>query len=147
MQACVPMCVLTGKLEVGLGGGYRCHGGGSSQSDRQKNSCSLKCQAGTHTYSLLGTVVTSHTRHPADLEEEDVLKVKAGVILHFYYCQKKHKDQKPTLCQYQHFLTSLLCLWYSITSPHCAIKKKIAEILCRSWCMCGRAFANKIINI
>lgn len=61
------MCVLTGKLEGGLGGVYRCRGGGSSQSGKQKSSYSLKCQAGTHTCSLLGTAVTSHTHHPAHL--------------------------------------------------------------------------------
>ena len=64
----VSVCVLTGRLEVGPGGVCRCRGGGSSQSGRQKNSCSLRSRAGTHSCSLLGTAATSHTLHPADLE-------------------------------------------------------------------------------
>lgn len=59
--------VLTDKQEVGLGGVYRCRGDGSSQSDRQRSSCSLQHQAVTHMCSLLDTEVTSHTHHPADL--------------------------------------------------------------------------------
>lgn len=72
IHACMCVYVLTGKLEVGLGGVYRCHDGGSSQSGRQRNSYSLQYQAGTHIYSLLGTAVTSHTHRPADLDGRHV---------------------------------------------------------------------------
>lgn len=72
IRACMSLFVLTDTLEVGPGGVYRCHGGGSNQSGRKKNSYSLKCQAGTHICSLLGTAVTSHTHRPADLKGRHV---------------------------------------------------------------------------
>lgn len=68
IRNCACKCVHTGKPEVGLDGAYRCRGGGSSQSDRQRNSCSWPRLTGTHICSPRGTAVTSHTRHPADLE-------------------------------------------------------------------------------
>lgn len=62
-----PLCSLTGKPEVGSCGVYRCHGGDSSQSDRWRNSYSLKCPAAIHMCNLLGTAVTTRTHQPADL--------------------------------------------------------------------------------
>lgn len=59
--------VFTGKQEVGLGGVCRCRDGGSSQNGRQRSSCSLKFQAVTCSYNLLGTAATTHRRQPEGL--------------------------------------------------------------------------------
>lgn len=104
----MPLCVLTGKLEVGPGGVYRCRGGGSSQSGRQKNSYSSKCQAGTYTCNRLGTAVTSHTHQPADLERRRVKRMR--LILFFIFIFGKKWKQS------QYFLTSLPGLQHSLPS-------------------------------
>lgn len=61
---------LTDTLEVGLGGACRCRDGGSSQNGRRRSSCSLKFQAVTCSYNLVGTAATTHTRRPVCLLQE-----------------------------------------------------------------------------
>lgn len=76
--------MITDRLEVGLDGGCRCHGGGSNQNGIQRSSCSLWYWTQLCIYILQGTAVTSHT-HPLAVLKSWVLGEWGGRYRNIHY--------------------------------------------------------------